>query len=66
MLLNLVHFILEFIALISLPVFATLLIDKKIILNKFQVYFSLLFWTITLFYILGIFLFLAFIIKNLF
>ena len=65
-LLNLVHFILEFISLVSLPVFATLLIDKEIILNKAPSLFQPFLIENNIILYFGIFLLVAFIIKNLF
>ena len=37
---NIIHFFLEFIALVSIPIFATLLIDKQIILEKAPIIFN--------------------------
>ncbi len=64
-LLNIIHFFLEFIALVSIPIFATLLIEKQIILEKAPIIFNY-FSTDNLMVQFGIFVSIAFIIKNLF
>tara|TARA_Y100000816_G_C26105888_1_gene587698 strand:+ start:975 stop:2705 length:1731 start_codon:yes stop_codon:yes gene_type:complete len=64
-LLNIIHFFLEFIALVSIPIFATLLIEKQIILEKAPIIFNY-FSSENLMVQFGIFVSIAFIIKNLF
>ncbi len=63
--LNIIHFFLELIALVSIPIFATLLIDKKIILEKIP-YLVNYFSGDKIMIQFGIFVSLAFIVKNLF
>tara|TARA_A100001011_G_scaffold400869_1_gene520261 strand:- start:489 stop:2234 length:1746 start_codon:yes stop_codon:yes gene_type:complete len=64
-LLNIVHFFLELIALVSIPIFATLLIDKQLILEKIPLISNFLTDERVMIH-LGIFIILAFILKNIF
>ena len=40
-LLNLVHFVIEFVAIAAIPIFATLLIDKNIIFENIQFFIEI-------------------------
>ena len=41
LLLNLVHFVIEFVAIAAIPIFATLLIDKNIIFGKYPIFIEI-------------------------
>ena len=62
-LLNLVHFVLEFIAIASIPIFATLLIDKNIIFENIP-FLSNFLGSEFIALKFGIFVSITFILKN--